>query len=178
MDKETVRPHLEYGSTAWSATANTNQLDPDRVQNQALRLITGAMRSTPITEMERLTGAQPLGQRRDAKNMMQAEKFKCMTYNHMKTKLEGLTNNRLKRSSFVHESKKLNRQFHDRLPPEHTPLLPDKHVRVDICGQVILFTTPDSNVNVCLLAAQCPSNMLVYLRDGSAQTTVPAATLR
>ena len=67
----TVRPHLEYGSTAWSTTAKTNQQTLDKVQIQALRLITGAMRSTPITEMERLTGVQCLDQRRDAKNMMQ-----------------------------------------------------------------------------------------------------------
>ena len=31
---------------------------------------------------------------------------------------------------------------------------------------------------VCWLAALRPSNMLVYLRDGSAQTIVRAATLR
>ena len=30
----------------------------------------------------------------------------------------------------------------------------------------------------CLLVAQRPSNMLVYLRDGSAQTILRAATLR
>ena len=105
----TVRPHLEYGSTAWSTTAKTNQQALDKVQNQALRLITGAMLSTPITKIDRLTGAQPLGRRRDAKNMMQAEKYKCLTNHPMKTRLEGLTKNRLKRSSFVHESKKLSR---------------------------------------------------------------------
>ena len=120
----TVRPHLEYGSTVWSTTAKTNQQALDKVQNQALRLITGAMRSTPITEMERLTGVQPLGQQRDAKNMMQAEKFKCLTNHPMKTTLEGLTKNQLKRSSFVHESKKLNRQFHDRLPQSTLPFFP------------------------------------------------------
>ena len=74
----TVRPHLEYGSTAWSTTAKTNQQALDKVQNQALRLTTGAMRSTPITEKERITGVQPLGQRRDAKNMMQAEKVQVI----------------------------------------------------------------------------------------------------
>ena len=94
------------------------------VQNQALRLITGAMRSSPITEMDRLTGVQPLGHRRDAKNMMQAEKFKCMTNHPMKTRLEVLTKNRLKRSSFVHESKKLSHQFHDRLPQSTLPFFP------------------------------------------------------
>ena len=63
----TIRPYLEHGSTALSTIAKTNQLALDKVQNQALCLITGAMRSTPITEMERLTGVQPLGQRGDAK---------------------------------------------------------------------------------------------------------------
>ena len=48
----TVRPHLEFGSTAWSTTAKTNQQALEKVQNQALRLIAGAMRSTPITEMD------------------------------------------------------------------------------------------------------------------------------
>ena len=83
----TVRPHLGYGSTAWSTTAKTNRQALDKVQNQALRLITGAMRSTPITEMERLTGVQPLGQRRDAKNTMQTEKVKYLTNHPMKTRL-------------------------------------------------------------------------------------------
>ena len=74
--------------------------------------------------MERLTGVQPLGQRRDAKIMMQAEKFKCMTNHPMKTRLEGLTTHRLKRSSFVHESKKLSCQFQDRLPQSTLPFFP------------------------------------------------------
>ena len=56
--------------------------------------------------------------------MMQAEKFKCLTNHPMKTRLEGLTKNRLKRSSFVHESKKLSRQFHDRLPHSTLPFFP------------------------------------------------------
>ena len=34
------------------------------------------------------------------------------------------------------------------------------------------------NDNVCWLVAQRPSNMLVYLRDGSAQTVVRTAALR
>ena len=76
VSQGTVRPHLEYGSTAWSTTAKTDQQALDKVQNQALRLITGAMRSTPITEMETHTGVQPLGQRRDAKILMQTDKFR------------------------------------------------------------------------------------------------------
>ena len=38
-------------------------------------------------------------------------------------------------------------------------------------------TQPDRDV-CCLLVAYRPSNMLVYLRDGSAQRSLRAATLR
>ena len=61
---------------------------------------------------------------RDAKTMIQADKFKCMPSHPMKTRLEVFTKNRLKRSSFVHDSKKLSRQFHDRLPQSTLPFFP------------------------------------------------------
>ena len=71
-----VRPVLEYSSTAWSTTANTNQQFLDKIQNQALRIITGAMKSTPITFMVQATAIQPLQQRRQVKVLLQAEKYK------------------------------------------------------------------------------------------------------
>jgi len=117
-----VRPHLEYGSTAWSTCAKTTQQALDKVQNQALRIITGAMRSTPIKAMEQLTGIQPLNQRREAKIMVQAQKFRCLPDHPMKSKLDSLTKNRLKRSSFVHESKRLSRQYVEQLPKDILPL--------------------------------------------------------
>ena len=40
----------------------------------------------------------------------------------MKQKLNSLTKNRLKRSSFVHESKRLSRQYQDQLPSDVLPL--------------------------------------------------------
>ena len=43
-----VRPYLEYGSCSWMTAAKSHQQNLNRVQNQALRIITGAMRSTPI----------------------------------------------------------------------------------------------------------------------------------
>ena len=69
-----VRPVLEYSSTAWSTTAKTNQQSLDKIQNQALRIITGSMQSTPFTFMEQTTAIQPLQQRRQAKVLLQAEK--------------------------------------------------------------------------------------------------------
>ena len=48
----------------------------DKVQNQALRLITGSMKSTPIRVMEETTATQPLSKRRDMRNIIQAERYK------------------------------------------------------------------------------------------------------
>ena len=49
------------------------------------------------------------------------------------------------------------------------------------CGTCYMFggcTSRFSFYCVCLLAAKRPSNRLVYLRDGSAQTILRATTLR
>jgi len=117
-----VRPHLEYGSPAWSTASKTHLQALDTVQDQALRVITGAMRSTPIKTMEETVGIQPLSDRRDAKIMVQAEKYRCLPNHPMKHKLGGLTKNRLKRSSFVHESKRLNRVYKEPMPSKTLPL--------------------------------------------------------
>ena len=55
-----VRPVLEYGMAAWGTKAKTNMDKMSKVQNQAARIITGSMRSTPIQELETITGLQPL----------------------------------------------------------------------------------------------------------------------
>ena len=55
---------------------------------------------------------------------MQPDKFRNMPNRPMKTRLEDVTKNRLKRSSYVHENKKLTRQFHDRLPHTTLPFFP------------------------------------------------------
>jgi hypothetical protein len=51
----------------------TKQLDI--VQNQALRIITGGVKTTPITAMEIYTGIEPLNARRDSAVMVLHEKL-------------------------------------------------------------------------------------------------------
>ncbi len=118
----TVRPTMEYSSAAWFTTAKTNQQALDKVQNQALRIITGATKSTPIAFMEKLTGIQPLHERRQTKELLQAEKFKSLPDHPIKARLTEGTKNRLKRGSFVHQVKTLNRQFAQQLDTQTTPL--------------------------------------------------------
>ena len=55
------------------------------------------MRSTPIKIMEEITAIQPLSKRRDMRIMIQAERYKCSPSHPMKTKIHGMTKNRIKR---------------------------------------------------------------------------------
>ena len=146
-----IRPHLEYGSAAWSTTAKTNLQTMDKVQNQALRLITGALRSSPIQAMEKATGIQPLQDRLKAKTAIQAERYKCHESHPMKSKLEGRTCNRLKRESFVHRAKNISRSYLGHLPTQTSqPLLHQSNPwedtranRVTICTKIPQISSED-----------------------------------
>ena len=107
----TIRPHLDYGSTTCSSASKTSNYTLDKVQNQALRLITGSMRSTPIKIMEEITAIQPLSKRRDMRIMIQAERYKCSPSHPMKTKIHGMTKNRIKRESFIHKTNTLSELY-------------------------------------------------------------------
>ena len=73
-----VRPSLEYGASAWATAAKTHTNTLDKVQNIRLRTILGAMKTTPIAEMEKTAGVEPLESRRQAKLLIHAEKMKRM----------------------------------------------------------------------------------------------------
>ena len=67
-----VRAVLGYGMTAWGTTAKSNFDRVSKVHNQVTSIITGTMRSTPIMELETITGLQSLDDRRDLKLLSQA----------------------------------------------------------------------------------------------------------
>ena len=56
-----------------TAAQNNDQI-VDKIQNQALRIITGAMKSTAIQSMEDITNIPLLRKRRECKAMIQATK--------------------------------------------------------------------------------------------------------
>ena len=118
-----VRPTLEYGIQAWGNTAKTHFDRVSRVQNQAARIITGAMKSTPIEKLEVYTGLQSLKDRRDTKMLMQAAKFQRLPRHPMNDRMKQRTKNRLKRNSFIHEKNKLLQQHPDlqNHAPKETP---------------------------------------------------------
>ena len=117
-----VCPHLEYGSSSWMTAAKIHHQTTDKVQNQALRIITGAMKSTPIQSMEEITNIPPLRKRRDCKAMIQATKYQCSQDHPMNTRLKQLSSGRLKRSSFALETRALQRKYQEVLPKNVKPI--------------------------------------------------------
>ena len=81
--------------------AKTYHQTLDKVHNQALSIITGSMKLTPIPKMEDVTELPPLTKRREQKALSQAKRYECR--NHlMNTTLQQMSSDRLKRStSFV-----------------------------------------------------------------------------
>jgi ribonuclease HI len=116
-----VRPHLEYGSSSWMTAAKTHHQTLDKVQNQALRIITGAMKSTPIEKMEKTAGIPPLNKRRECKAMLQATKYQSMPDHPMCSRLKQLSASRLKRSSYTMEARSLQRKHREELPETIQP---------------------------------------------------------
>ena len=110
---ETIRPHLEYGSTTLSSASKSAIYTLEKVHNQALRLITGSMKSTPIRVMEETTAIQPLSKRRDMGNIIQAERYKCSPSHPMRKRMDAMTKHRIKRESFINKNNNLKRTYNN-----------------------------------------------------------------
>ena len=105
-----IRPIMEYASTSWITASKTNKSKLDKVQNTGLRTILGAMKTTPIMEMEKTADLEPLDARREFKTLVLAEKVNRLPTHPLHTKLNSLTKNRLKRQSLNHTVKSLRKQ--------------------------------------------------------------------
>ena len=102
-----VRPVMEYASTSWITASKTTKTKLDKVQNTGLRTILGAMKTTPITEMEKTADLEPLDARREFKTLVLAEEVNRLPTHKLHTRLNSLTKNRLKRQSLNHTVKSL-----------------------------------------------------------------------
>ena len=113
-----VRHTLEYGSSSYMTAASTHLNKLEKVQNQALRVITGAMRSTPIDKMQKITGIPPLSQRFDCKALTMYTKAKAMKDHPLHDRTLQRGPGRLKRQTFVGQAKVLEGKFREELPSE------------------------------------------------------------
>ena len=66
---------MKYASTTWGTAAKTNKNRLDKVQNIALWVILGAMKTTPVHDMENTANVEPLERRRSLKVLIQGEKL-------------------------------------------------------------------------------------------------------
>jgi ribonuclease HI len=151
-----VRPHLEYGSSSFMTAAKTHLQTLDKVQNQALRIITGAMKTTPIEKMEKITGIPPLAKRRECKALTQAMKYTHSSEHLMSKRQKQSSLGRLKRSSFVSETKVLQRVHQEKLPTKVEPQVAyagpppweERENKITICTTVPHFTKKDEHSDV------------------------------
>ena len=98
---------------------NLNSSKLSRLQHQAMRMMTGAMRSTPISAMETVTGLQPLEDRQEIKILTQAVKFKRLQDHPNHEHMNQPTRGRLRRSNFLQHSRipeRRNSELQDHMP--------------------------------------------------------------
>ena len=87
----TVRPHMKHASSAWSSAAKTNLDQLTKTQNAGPRIITGGMKITPISELERTASLLSLGERREEKVLRQSAKMKRLPSHPLHSKFEAPT---------------------------------------------------------------------------------------
>ena len=177
----TVRPTMEYASTTWGTAAMTNKNRLDKVQNMALRVRLGAMKTTPVHVMEKTANVEPLERRRSLKILIQGEKLRRLPSHPLHTNLAQLTKNRLRRQSLNHQYKELSRTHQD-IVAVPTELLtdpawtPDRDADIQTSLSVPGITSKEQlpgelrNLTLALIADRFPHNVWTRVyTDGSAE---------
>ena len=77
-----VRSTMEYSLALQALSSRTNQQSLDKVQNNALRFISGGLKSTPTAACEVHTNVEPMKLRRDAAVIETVERYRRQDQNH------------------------------------------------------------------------------------------------
>ncbi|XP_055891896.1 uncharacterized protein LOC129927346 [Biomphalaria glabrata] len=180
---------MEYSSLAQVYASQTSLVGLDSVQNQAIRLICGAFRTTPTAACEVMTNLPPLRLRRERAVMIAYEKFKrleegCPVRSLVDNWQGG---NRLKRNSFMHSVRELSKEvdlpqnraalaLHGASSPANAPGVPE--VRKSLidpevnkkCTKTVLRNTARKTV------AQYPADSIKVYTDGSTRENLGQKT--
>jgi ribonuclease HI len=128
-----IRPLLEYVS-ALLVTAPQSKLSTlDRVQNQAMRIATGAVRSTPIIALEARTNLHPLESRRNAASACLHEKLLRV------------------------EEQKWNREPYERLTTQTSFITKAQEIKSDLLAGIDIenrIELPQPNIRIAVLEVQ------------------------
>lgn len=181
--KTYIRPILTYGSEALvtAAARNINKLEV--VQNQALRIITGGVKSTPLVSMRILTGIEPIEISIQRLALLQYEKLIRLPNHNQWVKYKESCNNNNTRQlktqiSFIQKVEEIKLQYH--LPevaaekfifPISPILLPQLQYQLDITDNYKKSKTDPSIMRATALETinlRYPEDQWVHIyTDGS-----------
>jgi ribonuclease HI len=128
-----MKPTLQYGCEALlnATPGNLNKLEV--IQNQALRLITGAVKSTPLASMQVLTRKNPLKFERVKIALILYEKLTCLPYNNFWSHCKYRDRNLKTQNGFMQKIVPLCEKYSPQAEPEKLllPLYPLNCIGVD-----------------------------------------------
>ena len=117
-----VRSTMDYTLALQSISSKSTITSLDKIQNNALRFISGALRSTPTAACEIHTNVEPMHLRRQAAVVETTERYKRLDENHPNRQLieAPRPTQRIKKKSILTVADNLKDKYH--LPANREPL--------------------------------------------------------
>ena len=176
-----VRSTMDYSLALQSLSSPTTQETLDRIQNNALRFISGAMKSTPTAACEVHTNVEPLNIRREAAVVEMVERTKRQDEKHPNRKIADnyKAKDRIKKKSIMSVAKKLEGKYS--LPEERQPILlfdintnPSRNLQLPTIKQQLIEEVKKKDDTVFLMSIALetidtyPKEWIHIYTDGSA----------
>ena len=137
-----VRSTLDCNMSLQVSCSKTRQEELNKIQNNALRLISGGLRSTPTAAAEIMTNIEPLDMRREKATIETFERCHRMPPSHPAKKLveRWTPKHRIKNKSILHHVQSIREKT--KLPEERAPLrkIPSKPPN-ELCSPPEIETT-------------------------------------
>lgn len=156
-----VRSILEYGQSLHTVASKTTTTLLDRVQNQALRLICGGLRTTPTAACEIDANIEPMDLRRERATLEATERYRRQPKDHPNRQQidKWSRKDRLKQISPIQAAENINEKHH--LPQvrepvqKFAPIPPGQDIKVGLIQPLLLDTsiTKSSNPSMLKMAA-------------------------
>ena len=176
-----VRSTMDYSLALQSLSSPSTQETLDKIQNNALRFISGAMKTTPTAACEIHTNIEPFHLRREAAVVETVERLKRQEEKHPNRKIADNYNSkeRIKKKSIMSVANKLKEKY--TLPEERQPILlfdinnhPSKNLETPIIKQQLIEDIRKKDESVFLLSIALetidtyPKEWIHIYTDGSA----------
>ena len=117
-----VRSSMEYSLALQTISSQTTQQSIDKVQNHALRFISGGLKSTPTAACEVHTNVEPMRLRREAAVVETLERYHRQSDDHPNKKLvnKQRPKQRIKKKSILSVAEGLKDKYH--MPEDREPI--------------------------------------------------------